>query len=158
MKMGLTMAAAFLLLIITSCAKDTKGTKENKETKQTKESKVAPETKDTKGSKKTASLSGNWIGHIKFDDATEDAYFELTQEGMKITGKACEEPGGVCYEILDGKVDGSKLTFHCKSEENGEKHQMTWDLILGDDGQLKGSSRTSFSESLAKVSMKRYTK
>jgi hypothetical protein len=148
MRAPMVAATVFSALMFTSCGKGTQETNETKETKEIKEIKAA---------KETATFTGKWLGHVESGQGErETAYLELNQEGTKVTGKACEEQGGDCHEVLEGKVDGAKLTFHGEFEGNGEKISFAWELHHGDDGQLKGTVRNSvMKDTVYKVSLKR---
>jgi hypothetical protein len=76
-----------------------------------------------------ASWSGKWAGSV--DD--EGVYLELTQDGGKVVGVACERPDDDCNQ-LTGTVTGDALHAEYTWDERGTRQVVAFDLKLSSDG------------------------
>jgi hypothetical protein len=85
-------------------------------------------------------VSGEW-------DATEgeQGYLRLDQSGDEITGIACESEGQDCYDLVDAKLTGRRLTFsYSFAEEDGEgEATVEADLTLDGAGDAMSGHLTS---------------
>jgi len=80
-----------------------------------------------------ADLTGKWIGTVKGIEAEEkSAFLNLKQDGNELTGTAGPNEGQQ-WPILNGKIDGDKITFQI----NADGPLVKFDLSLV-DSHIKG--------------------
>jgi hypothetical protein len=85
-----------------------------------------------------ADVTGKWTGQMAGPDGSGsfDISFTFKQDGAKLTGTV-QGPQGDPIEIVDGKVDGEKISFVVKIEANGGGMTITHDgTISGDEIKL----------------------
>lgn len=60
-----------------------------------------------------ADVSGTWVGVVKLGNTGQELPFvvQMTQKGDTITGRLDGINGAPDVEILNGKIDGDKITF-----------------------------------------------
>jgi hypothetical protein len=88
------------------------------------------------GAALAADVTGKWTGQMAGPDGNGfEIGFTLKQDGAKLTGTV-QGPQGDPIEILDGKVDGDKLSFVVKVDYNGGMTITHTGTISGDEIKL----------------------
>jgi hypothetical protein len=87
-----------------------------------------------------ADVTGKWTGQMHGPDGNGDFEISFTfkQDGSKLTGTV-QGPQGDPIEIIDGKVDGDKISFVVKIDANGGM-KITHDGTIGGD-EIKLNSK-----------------
>lgn len=85
-------------------------------------------------------LTGKWkvVVHTYMGD--QFATHELTADGDRLTGKVIDGGNGNSTEILDGKVDGNRFSYHFALRIPIGDMEFAIEGELLDDGSIKGSS------------------
>lgn len=87
-----------------------------------------------------AELTGKWnvVVHTYMGD--QFATHELTADGSTLTGRVIDGGNGNQTEILDGKVDGNKFSYHfaLRIPIGDMEFQIEGELM--EDGTIKGNS------------------
>lgn len=65
-----------------------------------------------------ADITGAWSGNLTMGDNQFTLTYNFKQDGAKLTGTVMA-PQGDPIPLLDGKVDGDKVSFAVKVEMNG---------------------------------------
>jgi len=89
------------------------------------------------GAALAADATGKWTGQMKGPDGSGDFEISFTfkQDGAKLTGSV-QGPQGDPIEIIDGKVDGDKISFVVKVDFNGGMTITHTGAISGDEIKL----------------------
>jgi opacity protein-like surface antigen len=84
-----------------------------------------------------ADATGKWTGQMKGPDGSGDFEISFTfkRDGAKLTGTV-QGPQGDPIEIIDGKVDGDKISFVVKIDANGGMTITQNGTISGDEIKL----------------------
>ena len=78
-------------------------------------------------------VDGHWQGSINSPNGDFTINFTFKADGTKLTGTV-EGPNGDQQPISDGKIEGNKLSFNTKFQDNTIEHEGT---VSGDTIQLK---------------------
>src|SRR5579871_1547802 len=81
-----------------------------------------------------ADLTGKWVGQIEGRNGAQQITFDLKADGAKVTGTVTGGGGGrgggggtpAAQEISDGKIDGDKVSFTVKVDNNGQTRVTTY--------------------------------
>lgn len=87
-----------------------------------------------------AELTGKWkvVVHTYMGD--QFATHDLVADGDKLTGKVIDGSNGNQTDILDGKIDGNKFSYHFALRIPIGDLEFTIEGELMDDGTIKGNS------------------
>lgn len=81
-------------------------------------------------------VNGKWTGQMAGPDGNGfEISFTFKQDGAKLTGTV-QGPQGDPIEIVDGKVDGDKISFVVKIDANGGMTITHDGVISGDEIKL----------------------
>jgi len=81
-------------------------------------------------------VNGKWTGQMAGPDGNGfEISFTFKQDGVKLTGTV-QGPQGDPIEIVDGKVDGDKISFVVKIDANGGMTITHAGTISGDEIKL----------------------
>ncbi len=79
-----------------------------------------------------ADISGNWTGNLSLGDNQFSLTYTFKVDGEKLTGSILT-PQGEALPLLDGKVDGTKVSFAVKTDiGNGP-------ITFASTGTIKGA-------------------
>src|SRR3984885_8928094 len=89
------------------------------------------------GAALAADATGKWTGQMHGPDGSGDFEISFTfkQDGAKLSGTV-QGPQGDPIEIVDGKVDGDKISFVVKIDANGGMKITHDGTISGDEIKL----------------------
>jgi hypothetical protein len=84
-------------------------------------------------------VTGTWEGEFAMPDgsASFPLSFTLKQDGMKVTGSISNPQGGDPITIIDGKIDGDKISFKVSVNGGTITHEGT---VTGDEMKLNSKS------------------
>jgi|SRR5947209_15518339 len=78
-----------------------------------------------------ADITGNWSGTMSMGDNQFNLSYTFKQDGGKLTGSVTP-PNGSALPLIDGKVEGDKVSFAVKVDMNGSDAKFT------SSGTIKG--------------------
>ena len=88
------------------------------------------------GAALAADATGKWTGQMGINGSGDfEISFTFKQDGAKLTGTV-QGPQGDPIEIIDGKVDGDKISFVVKVDYNGGMTITHNGTISGDEIKL----------------------
>jgi hypothetical protein len=77
-------------------------------------------------------FSGKWAGEMQGPGPLTSVLLDLRVDGTKVTGMYKQGKNLPTIDIIDGKIEGGKLTFKTIQDLNGLEVRTTW------VGELKG--------------------
>jgi hypothetical protein len=119
-----------------------------------------------------ADVTGKWVAQVAGQNGNQQMTFALKADGNTLTGTVTGGGGGrggrrgggggsgaaQAREVSDGKIDGDKVSFTVKTENNGRTRVTTYSgTITGDTLQLKQSREGRNGAQTTDITAKRST-